>query len=110
MNQAVKNGSFIVEEVNASEQNLKKLMNNRIDCFVDNHYATMYLIKKMKLKDRISYFNSPFFQKRGIYMAIGKKGTKIKNKKAFMDKFNAALESIHQDRTVDKIIKTYISD
>ncbi|WP_022666654.1 substrate-binding periplasmic protein [Desulfospira joergensenii] len=110
MSQAIENGNFIVEVVNASEQNLKKLINNRIDCFIDNHYAVMYLIKTMNLKDRISYSSSPFFPKKGIYMAIGKKGTGIKDKKIFMDKLNAALESIHQDHTVDKIVRKYIDN
>ena len=109
MAEAVQNNKFFLEVTGKTEQNLKKLVSGRIDCYINNYFATLFVIKNMNLQESISFLPAPFYPSKGTYIAIAKKGKRITDKQLFMKNLNQALESIYKDGTADRIIKKYIN-
>lgn len=106
--EAAKKKIIKLNEAKGMTANLKKLINNRINCYVNDRLSILYELKKMA--DRGEYDGSSIVETHvlGIekgYLAIHKDaGTEIKT---FLSKFNHAIEGMKSSGKIDEIIAQY---
>ncbi len=108
VDEAVENKVIKLYEAKGMTANLKKLINNRINCYANDRLSILYELKKMA--GRGEYDGSSVVETHvlGIekgYLAIHKgagAGTK-----EFIDKFNSEIESMKLSGKIDEIIAKY---
>ncbi|MCP4345611.1 MAG: amino acid ABC transporter substrate-binding protein [Desulfobacterales bacterium] len=105
---AVKDGKIKIEEVNTSEQNLGKLMLNRVDVIVGNEIVTMYNANILNIRDQLSKLPMPIKKRGKAYLALSKASKNIKNKAELLEKINHAFKAVNADGTYQKIVDKYI--
>lgn len=91
-----------VEQVIDTEMNIAKLIKGRFDILVGDHFSTMHTLRNLGLKGAIRCLEPPVTENK-IYAAFSKK----RNLGQLRDRFNAALQSIREDGTWDKILQKY---
>ena len=96
--EAVQQGKIHLDPVPGHEQNLKKLMSNRIDCLVGTENLTWHHAHKLGIDDKIVSLPLALAEV-SAYVALSKKTKHIKDPQAFMDTMDAALESLISDGT-----------
>lgn len=106
---AVQNKTIKVYEAKGMSANLKKLINKRIDCYVNDRLSILYELKKMT--GRGEYDGSSVVETHVLgvekgYLGINKgASTEVK---AFIDKFNGAIEEMKSSGKIDEIIAKYV--
>ena len=104
---AAAEGKIIIDEGGKNcEQNLKKLMQDRFDCFITSDNLVRYYANKMGITGQISHLNKVIAMNY-THFAISRKSKSIINKSDFMNKINKALKDIHNDGTYEKIQNKY---
>jgi len=93
------------EEVSKLEQNIYKLLNNRIDLFVDSREVVLWLLKtKFTKESKLIKIINPALANKDLYITISKK---VKNHKEIIKQFNKGLKEIKQDGSYQKIIERH---
>lgn len=100
--EAFKNGTLRSEPVNLIDRNVEKLLDGRIDMFVEGKYVALYTMKKMGVAERVRELE-PDVRRTQLYLAFSKK----RNRVALLTQFNEALDSMKKDGTYQKIIDRY---
>lgn len=105
---AVKNKILKIYEAKGMSANLKKLINNRIDCYVNDRLSILYELKKMT--GRGEYDGSSIVETHVLgvekgYLAINKAASA--DVKAFITKFNEVIEGMKSSGKIDEIITRY---
>lgn len=102
--QSIKKKEFRTEAVDSQEQNIKKLLNNRIDAFLESNYVTAYNLNQMGIKEGIVAAGQ--FRVTKLYVTF----TKKRNiSQADLDGFDKAVKSIKDDGTYQKIVDQYLN-
>ncbi len=101
-------GRIDLDEAQHIELNLKKLLRNRIDCYISNYYVAAYSITRLGYQGRIVHLPEPLVKKKGTYMAISRKSANIKDKQEFISRMNEELKDMHDSGLIMRIINTYI--
>ncbi len=104
---AVKAGKIIVEEVTALEQNILKLLADRIDAFVHQQDLTMYALKTKKFQGNVVMLPVPIEPARPAYLIISK-AAKIPQKEQLTERLNTALKNMQEDGTIANICDKYL--
>ncbi|MGD9209619.1 MAG: transporter substrate-binding domain-containing protein [Desulfobacteraceae bacterium] len=104
--QHIKNGTIQNEQVIDQNQNLKKLMKDRIDCFIGTELLTLYRANMLGLAEHIVFLETPIAEHR-VFSAISKHAKNIADPQTFIKKMDAALDEIQSDGTYDKLWKRY---
>jgi|GEM_PF-610406 len=105
---AVKSGIIKVDEgASTSKQNLLKLISKRIDAVVGNEKEMKYIIKKMRLGDKVVALHNPIAKPINAYLALSK-ASKLKNKQQILNKLNKILRQMHRDGTINRINSKYM--
>lgn len=105
---AVKDKIIKVYEAKGMRANLKKLINNRINCYVNDRLSILYDLKQMA--DQGEYDGKSVVETHVLgvekgYLAINKDaGADVK---AFLEKFNTAIEGMKTSGEIDQIISKY---
>ncbi len=101
----LKNENLNVKEVSNDSQNLKKLMNGRIDLFCATKVSMLNLIQSdyPQWKGKVKIIQPPLFRGK-IYMIISKKNPT--HKKIAKD-LNLGLKRIRDEGTFNRIIEKY---
>jgi len=86
---------FKVALADNEDQNLRKVISDRIDLWVTGDAQFRYATKQAGITDLESVFN---FRKVGMYLAFNKD-----TPDALIQKLNATLEDMHKDGTFDKL-------
>lgn len=105
--QAARAEKFTVDEAVHGDANLKKLVSDRIDCYVGGLQMSRYYIKRLKLQGQISELTPPIVSGVQTYFALSKAGSRIKNKKAFLKKINETIKALYKDGTFERIQNSY---
>ncbi len=105
--QAAKADRFTLDEAIQGESNLKKLIADRIDCYVGDLQASRFYIKRLKLQDEIVELSTPVVSGLQTYFALSKAGKRIKNKKAFLNKISQVIKALQDDGTFERIQNSY---
>jgi polar amino acid transport system substrate-binding protein len=108
VDQAVKSKIIKMHETKGMTGNLKMLIHNRIDCYVNDRFSILYELKKML--GRGEYDGSSIVETHvlGIekgYLAINKEAST--DVKAFIDRFNGIIEEMKSSGKIDEIIDKY---
>ena len=104
--EARKKNYFRVEETNTTENDIRKLLNGRIDCFVQQDSVGRYYIKQAGALDRIQTLESPAGNKIPTFLIISKKAD-IENKDLLVSRISKTLGEMWKDGTIEKIIHRY---
>ncbi len=104
---AVDTKKIQIEEVNNMEQNIKKLMVDRIQGVAANYHETLLLLKKMRLSDKIVALPNPIVPPKGAYLMISK-DAEITDKKQLIEKMNQILKVMYEDGTINQINNKYL--
>jgi polar amino acid transport system substrate-binding protein len=108
INDAAKNKIIKLSEAKGMTANLKKLINNRINCYVNDRLSILYQLKKMV--GRGEYDGSSIVETHvlGIekgYLAINKGADA--EVKAFIERFNGVIDGMKSSGKIDEIISKY---
>ena len=101
-------GKIRIEQANSAENNLLKLVAGRIDAYVGNRDAALFIAEKTGISDKISLLPKPVNEPRPVYLMISK-AADIENKLAVVQKLNQNLNEMWNDNTIEKIVSKYIN-
>ncbi|MBP1926569.1 methyl-accepting chemotaxis protein [Sedimentibacter acidaminivorans] len=101
-----KNGTFHRDFSVKEEIMLKKLLKGQIDVIILNSYSGDYIIKKMRLGNKIKLENYKHVEADTTETRLG--FCKIKNNKEAIDLFNKKYFELENDGTIKKITKKYL--
>lgn len=94
-------------KVNAAEDcpgNIQKLVDGRIDGFIENQYSAKYYLKQAGLQDRVEELKPPFRSGEKLYLCFSRKrGVDPALYKAF----DAMLKQMKNDGSYQAILKRY---
>ncbi|WP_346353069.1 substrate-binding periplasmic protein [Azotosporobacter soli] len=99
---AVKEGTIKVEEAVEVENNIEKLLSDRIDIYVEGEYVILHELKKAGKMYRVKSLR-PAVNETDVYLGFAKK----RELGAVRDKFDAALAEMKKDGTQQRIIDSY---
>lgn len=91
-----------LEKSNDSDNNVKKLVQGRFDVMPSNRYVAQYILKKQGVADQVKELQ-PEVQSIPSYIAF----TKARDTAALRSAFDAALATMKQDGTFQKILDKY---
>ena len=101
---AVRNGVLRnVEQTNSIESNLKKLVLGRVDLVPSYRYVALDTARRLQLLAKIREISPPL-DSVPTYLAF----TKVRNLSKRSEEFDAAMASMKQDGTYDRIIGRYL--
>lgn len=106
---AVNQNLLVLDEARELSFNLKKLLAGRIDCYVGDVGHTHYMIDKLDMGNEVVELLPPLVPKAGLYMALSKKGTRIKDKGAFLKLLDQAIREVKKDGTYKAFENEYLS-
>ncbi|WP_239057171.1 ABC transporter substrate-binding protein [Desulfovibrio sp. JC010] len=92
-----------VERVVDTEMNLAKLIKGRFDLLVGDHFSTLHTVSKADLAGQVRSLEPPVAE-NNIYITFSKKRKLV----SFREHFNAALRSIREDGTWERIMQKYV--
>ncbi len=101
--QAVAENRFTVDEAGTTAANIKKLARKRVDCYVSAYPVAMATAKQLGLQNEIVRLDEPIIPKKGVFMAVSKKGENVVDKQAFIERVSFELEQMHKDGTMTRI-------
>lgn len=108
--EAVKSGKIIKEEANDNKTNLKKLLNGRIDCYINDKNAILYSIKLLKEEGmNISiddFYIAATVSKESGYLGFSKT-FKAEWKSKFINEFNKIIIEMKKSGEIDNIINSF---
>lgn len=93
------------EEVPGDEQNIKKLMYNRVDLIVMDLWNGLYLIKKMGLQGKIIALDKPI-EKISLYPIFSMNTVS----KDYVDKFSEELKAFKKTEGYKSLVKKYFPE
>lgn len=102
-------GLIKVEEVTELKQNILKLQSGRLDCAIGHHDMSLMVIKDLGLSADIIALPTPIKASKPLFLVLSSKGSSIKDKAAFAEKFSATLETMRNDGTYGKIFNSYLN-
>ncbi|NDY71880.1 substrate-binding periplasmic protein [Desulfobacter hydrogenophilus] len=92
------------EEVSTLEQNLKKLLLNRIDIILENRIVGLHTAKRMGISHRISTTNLPGEFLNRYYLGFAKK----QEYNLLADQFSQVLSKFKQTKAYHEILNRYV--
>lgn len=101
---AIDNGLIKVEPVDKNIDNINKLLNQRIELFVDSQYATIYNMKHKGLEGKALGLEPPL-RETNLYVAFSKKRNLDKN---LVARFDKVLSELKKEGYYNQIIKRYM--
>ncbi len=107
--QAVEDGMIRLEEIPGTELNVRKLLEGRIDCYINDRIAVLWTIKR-QFRTTYRYSNriregATISSEQGFLAYSG--FYKAKYRDGFIKAFDQALRSLQADGTVDQIVRGY---
>lgn len=106
LEQAIREGTIQVEEVAHYDQNLKKLMVERIDCFISTEQLTWYYANELGVAKDLVALETPIAE-HSVFPAISKYAKNIVDPQEFIQKMNTALDEVLSDGTYEQLQKQY---
>ena len=106
LEQAIEEGTLQIEKVTQLEQNLKKLMADRIDCFIGTELLTWYRANKLEVAEYLEALKTPVSE-LSVFFAVTQHTKNIADPQAFIEKMSAALDEVLADGTSDKLKTQY---
>jgi len=106
LEQAIQEGTIQAEEVTQYDQNLKKLMAERVDCLISSEQLTWYYANELGVAKDLVALETPI-AKHSVYSAISKYAKNIVDPQEFIQKMNAALDEVLSDGTYEQLQKQY---
>lgn len=100
---AVKNKQLIVEEAEDTDQNVVKLINDRIDILIENELVVLSTLKRLNYQSEVKTLQPPY-RKKELYLMFSKKA----NVGFLIDPFDEKVREIKQDGTFQEIYNRYI--
>lgn len=108
---AIENGRFkSVQPVTTIDQNLKKLLAERIDVFIGNKLVVIYNLKKLGMYDKVEIVKKPggnedwIIDDWPVYWAFSKKGLQDPS---YMEKVSQVIQEMKADGTYKNILSKY---
>lgn len=106
--EAVKENIVMLHEAKGMAANLKKLINNRINCYVNDRLSILFELKRMAGRgeyDGKSIVETHILSLEKGYLAINKDASS--EVKIFIDRFNSVIEGMKLSGKIDEIISKY---
>lgn len=108
VNDAVASKTIKLYEAKGMKANLKKLINNRINCYVNDRLSILYELKKMT--ERGAYDGKSIVETHVLgvekgYLAINKNAEA--SVKEFLGQFNHVIKEMKASGEIDRIISNY---
>ena len=105
---AVKSKMITLHEAKGMTANLKKLIKNRIDCYVNDRLSILYELKKMAARGEYDGTSISETHVLGIEKGyLGINTGAANDVKAFIDKFNGVIEGMKSSGKIDEVIAKY---
>ena len=106
LKQAIKDNKVYIDATSRYEQNLKKLIRERLDCIIATEQLSWYYINKLGFKGKIVALDNNIAENR-TFLAISKRSKNFSNPIQFMKKINMAINSVLSDGTHERLLRKY---
>lgn len=106
LEQAIQDGTIQIEEVARYEQNLKKLMAERVDCLISTEQLTWYHANELGVANALVSLETPIAE-HSVFSVISKNTKNIVNPQEFMQKMSVALDEMLSDGTYKQLQEKY---
>ncbi len=104
---AVLDKKIRIQEVDFRERLIKMIATDRIDAFVSNYASTKLELKRLGLVNQVVHLPRPL-TKKGVFFALSKKASNVKNKTEFLNTLSKTLRDIKKEGLYDKIVDKYL--
>lgn len=108
--QAVADGDITMETLPGTEANVRKLLEGRIDCYINDRNAVFWTIKQQNQGDypyRYGILQGAVIHREQGYLAYSRDyGAPYRER--FMVEFDRAIASMRSDGLIEKIVRSYI--
>lgn len=98
---AVNNNLLKTEAVDINPANIEKVMNGRIDAFIESEYITLYYLKQAGMGGEL--IELAFLRETELYLGFSKK----KVDQDFVNHFDQVLGEMKKDGSYDEIVSSY---
>jgi len=108
IDEAAKNGIIKIQEVKGMSTNLQKLVNKRVDCYVNDRLSVLFELKKMKAKGK--YDGSSVVETSALPAEQGFLAIHINapnTTKNFINRFNETIKAMKADGSIQQVIDSY---
>ena len=108
IDEAAKNGIIKIQEVKGMNTNLQKLVNKRVDCYVNDRLSVLFELKKMKAKGK--YDGSSVVETSALPAEQGFLAVHVdapEDTKVFIGRFNETIQAMKADGSIQKVIDSY---
>ncbi|HVK93676.1 MAG TPA: transporter substrate-binding domain-containing protein [Noviherbaspirillum sp.] len=105
-----KSGKLNLAESKGNDSNLKKLAGKRIDCYANDRGSILYTAKKLRSDPQFGNFKmseAAVISGEDGYIGYSA-NTKVPYKADFIEKMNAALETVKKEGVVAKAVDAYL--
>ena len=96
LEQAINEGTLQTEGVSKQDLNLKKLMLDRIDCFIGTELLTWYHANELGIAEHLVSLETPIAE-HNVFIAVRKETKNIADPQGFVEKISAALDEVLAD-------------
>lgn len=103
---AVREGRLQIEEVNAVEQNIRKLQAGRIDLFAANVISTQYALRNSGATASLRLLPRLLQEHRPAFLVISRRAA-VPEREQLARQLEATLNAIHQDGSYARIVSKY---
>lgn len=104
---AVRNNNIVQDEALDIDMHLKKLLTDRIDCYVSSTRIIDPILADMELTDDIVPLPVPILPKRSVYIAVSNNSPNIKDIDGFIETWGRIREELDKDGTITRIDAVY---
>ena len=101
----IKHG-LVLDEASTVEANFRKLMANRVDVLMANHWSAVSLLAQREFRGEIIAADKPYFNK-SYHVGLSQKSDAALAK---LPRINEAIKAMKQDGTLDNLIQKYLYD
>lgn len=106
IDQTMRDGTIVVEEVASTDLNIQKLLLGRIDAFVANVINTRHFLKGLPDPGRVVLLPKAYSERRPAYL-VASNAAAISDRERTTTALRAVLESLHADGTYERIVAKY---
>lgn len=105
--QAAEEGKFTLVESQSMEDNVRKVIAERIPAFVGNYHATERLLSVMDEHDSVTRHGKPIIPPKGAFLILSKHSTLSSPDKVQL--INQTLQAMYDDQSIDRITQKYMA-
>ena len=107
LDRAIREGKIVTEEVGTIDQNLRKLLAERIDAFAVNVVSARYVLRGSPMEAQLTVLPHLLNNHRPAFLVISRVA-RIPERDRLAADLQSTLEELHRDGTYQRIVERYL--